>query len=94
MIALIITTATLGLMVGLAARSAIERRSPENRRQRSRRILMLHAGAMFLCAAFLTGSAITTERLRYINIPIAGLTAVYGVIELWRLRRDREASAS
>jgi hypothetical protein len=93
MIPLIFTVATLGLVIGIAARSAVQRRSDDST-QRSRRTLMLHAGAMFLCAAILTTFAITTERLRYINIPVAILTAVYGVNELRKLRRGRQTSAS
>jgi hypothetical protein len=48
MIALIFTVATLGLLIGLAASSAIQKRSLENPAQRSRRTLMLHAEPSFV----------------------------------------------
>lgn len=85
---LALTVAIFGLGIGLAIRSG------ESSPRRNRRIAIIQACALLMCSAFLTTNAITTDRLRYLNIPVAVLTAVYGVIQLWRLRRDRGVSTS
>lgn len=90
---LALTVAILGLGSGLAIRSG-GRRGGESSPLRVRRVAIIQACALLICSAFLTTNAITTDRLRYLNIPVAVLTGVYGVIQLWRLRRDREASPS
>ncbi len=90
---LAVTVAVLGLGIGLAIRSGGQR-AGESSPQRARRVAIIQACALLMCSALLTISAITTDRLRYLNIPVAVLTGVYGVIQLWRLRRDRQASAS
>jgi|ERR1700722_7023608 Ca2+/H+ antiporter len=90
---LALIVAIIGLGIGLAIRSG-GWRGGESSRRRNRRIAIIQACALLMCSAFLTTNAITTDRLRYLNIPVAVLTGVYGVIQLWRLRRDREASAS
>jgi hypothetical protein len=92
-IMLALTVAILGLGIGLAIRSG-GRRGGESSPLRARRVAIIQACALLICSAFLTTNAITTDRLRYLNIPVAILTGVYGVIQLWRLRRDREASPS
>jgi Ca2+/H+ antiporter len=92
-IILALTVAILGLGIGLAIRGGA-RRDGESSARRARRVAIIQACALLMCSAFLTTNAITTDRLRYVNISVAVLTGVYGVIQLWRLRRDREESAS
>jgi hypothetical protein len=92
-ITLALTVAILGLGIGLAIRGG-GRRGGESSLRRARRVAIIQACALLMCSALLTTNAITSHRLRYLYIPVAVLTGVYGVIQLWRLRRDREASAS
>lgn len=88
---LALTVAIIGLGIGLAIRSGGQRGGEPSHR-RARRVAIIQAFGLLLCSALLTITAITTDHLRYLNIPVAVLAGVYGVIRLWRLRRDREAS--
>lgn len=93
MIPMIVAVGALGLLIGLMARSAVQR-GARTAAQRSRRGLTLHAGAMFMCAAFLIVNAITSDRLRYLNVAVAVLSLVAGIIELRKVRRQRHQASA
>ncbi|MBS4728263.1 hypothetical protein MSM1_07870 [Mycobacterium sp. SM1] len=88
MMPLVLSAAALGLLLAFVLRRLVRRGSPSDV-QLNRRMQMLYAGAMLICAGFLTLDAITTERLRYVNIAVATMSVVAAVVQLRKRHQQR-----
>ncbi|MDI3315924.1 MAG: hypothetical protein QJR12_17090 [Mycobacterium sp.] len=85
---LVLLAAALGLLLAFVLRQLIQRHS-SSAEQRKRRMQVLYAVAMFICAGFLTLDAITTDRLRYFNIAIAVMSVAAAIVQLRKRHRQR-----